>query len=265
MTGGQDAGAMATISSNLLYLSDEQVRVRVGHTPSAPPPWQDSSDNDELDSADDASVPGDYRHIDDVIPEPRPPCQRVRLLGASAHWALPSVPPTPATPSSSRFSRSSRRWALYGMMCTLWDASVSGYIYTGLVAAWGHQQLYWHRPSPSSLDRLPLSWKRPLTSESSLFRRSSCQCLRVNRRDWPPWSGPDSDLCGCGLLRTWTQWRCSSGEAMRSPSGLHLEVSPVCEGVCEVQVLSQVTEEASLGREEEEEEAVTLWRVGERL
>jgi hypothetical protein len=94
-TMAQDASSTATIGSNLLYLSDEQ----------------DSSDNDELDSADDASLPGDYRHDDDVILDPTA-SQRVRLSGVGGHWALPSIPSAPATPSSgSRMSRSSRRSA----------------------------------------------------------------------------------------------------------------------------------------------------------
>lgn len=89
-----DASSTATIGSNLLYLSDEQ----------------DSSDNEELDSADDASLPGDYRHDDDVILDQAPP-QRVHASVVGSHWALPSLPPPPTTPTSSgsRFSRSSRR------------------------------------------------------------------------------------------------------------------------------------------------------------
>ena len=76
---------------------------------------QDSTDNDDLDSADDASVPGDYHHDDDVVLEPPHPSssQRLRQLGGrGSHWALPSAPPSSNTPSSStsRFSRSSRRY-----------------------------------------------------------------------------------------------------------------------------------------------------------
>ena len=91
--GDGEESVAGTVGSNLLYLSDEQ----------------DSTANDDLDSADDASVPGDYHHDDDVL---EPPSQRMRLIGGGGHWALPSAPPTSATPTSSsgsRFSRSSRR------------------------------------------------------------------------------------------------------------------------------------------------------------
>ena len=127
--GGQDASSTATIGSNLLYLSDEQValslevvklysqlssgdNLTVLHF-SLPIIWlspaQDSTDNDDVES--DASLPAEHYHDDeDVVLEP--PSQRLRLLGRrGGHWALPSAPPTSTTPSSStsRFSRSSRR------------------------------------------------------------------------------------------------------------------------------------------------------------
>ena len=112
---GQDASSTATIGSNLLYLSDEQVLLphsELSFVFDLPPPTspQDSSDNEDLESADEASLPGDYRHDDDVIMD-HAPSQRVRLSGVGSHWALPSYPPPTATPSSSgsRFSRSSRR------------------------------------------------------------------------------------------------------------------------------------------------------------
>ena len=129
--GGQDASSTATIGSNLLYLSDEQVAlslevyseviipssgvgiVLLFCTFSLPIIWlspaQDSTDNDDVES--DASLPAEHYHDDeDVVLEH--PSQRLRLLGRrGGHWALPSAPPTSTTPSSStsRFSRSSRR------------------------------------------------------------------------------------------------------------------------------------------------------------
>ena len=113
--GGQDASSTATIGSNLLYLSDEQVALSLEIVKLYSQliiwlsPAQDSTDNDDVES--DASLPAEHYHDDeDVVLEH--PSQRLRLLGRrGGHWALPSAPPTSTTPSSStsRFSRSSRR------------------------------------------------------------------------------------------------------------------------------------------------------------